>query len=94
MPPGGVRHSGRIPKEIAIVLLGSYTDLREISEQAKTIVLTRHGAGIVSKHKLAPDQEMIIRCEHCRVSTVRKPAQGETNGKIISAMSEQSWSRK
>jgi PilZ domain len=62
MPPGGVRHSGRIPKEFAIVLLGSDTDGREFSEQTKTVVLTRHGAGIVSRHKLAPDQEMIIRC--------------------------------
>jgi PilZ domain len=175
MPPGGVRHSGRIPEEIAIVLLGSDTDDREFTEQTKTVVLTRHGAGIISKHKLAPDQEMIIRClgtnkegevrvvgqigsqsegyiygvvfldprielwelkfpplpesekeanlislecnscrdrevvdlddleldviainqgivrncKHCRVSTVWKPAQGETNGKLISTKTEQ-----
>jgi PilZ domain len=174
MPPRDVRRSSRIPKEIAIVLLGSDMDGREFSEQTKTIVLTRHGAGIVSKHKLAPDQQMIIRClgtnkegevrvvgqignqseryiygvvfldpgielweskfpplpesekeanlislecsncrhrevvhlddleldvlainegivrncKHCRVSTVWKPAQGETRGKIISTKTE------
>lgn len=31
------------------------------SEQAKTVLLSRHGAGIVSEYKLSPEQELIIR---------------------------------
>ena len=31
------------------------------SEQAKTVLLSRHGAGIVSEHKFSPEQELIIR---------------------------------
>jgi uncharacterized protein YuzB (UPF0349 family) len=31
------------------------------SEKAKTVLLSRHGAGIVSEYKLSPEQELIIR---------------------------------
>ncbi|HEY6264297.1 MAG TPA: PilZ domain-containing protein [Candidatus Acidoferrum sp.] len=31
------------------------------SEQAKTVLLSRHGAGIVSEYKLSPEQELILR---------------------------------
>lgn len=31
------------------------------SEQARTVLLSRHGAGIVSEYKLSPEQELIIR---------------------------------
>src|SRR6266446_2639236 len=61
MPPEGMRRSGRIPKEIAILLVGSDLEGKVFSEQTKTVVLSRHGAGIVSQHKLSAEQEMIIR---------------------------------
>lgn len=61
MSPDYVRRSGRLAKEIAIVLIGSDMEGKVFSEQTNTVVLSRHGAGIVSQQKLAPEQELIIR---------------------------------
>ena len=63
MPPDGTRRSGRIPKQIAINLFGSDMEGRVFSEQTKTVVLSRHGAGIVSSYKLSAEQELVIRSE-------------------------------
>jgi hypothetical protein len=56
-----MRRSSRIPKEIPILLVGSDMEGKVFSEQAKTVLLSRHGAGIVSEYKLSPEQELIIR---------------------------------
>ena len=56
----GLRRSGRIPKEVAILLIGCDTQGREFMEQTRTVVLSRHGAGIVSKYKLGVEQELIV----------------------------------
>lgn len=56
-----MRRSGRIPKEIPILLIGSDLDGRLFSEPTKTVVLSLHGAGILSKHKLSPEQELVLR---------------------------------
>jgi diguanylate cyclase (GGDEF)-like protein len=56
-----VRRSGRIPKKIEVFLIGTDLDGRGFAEQTNTIELSRHGAGVVSQHKLAPEQEMILR---------------------------------
>jgi hypothetical protein len=61
MPPESFRRSGRIPKEIAILLVGSDLDGKVFSEETKTVVLSRHGAGIISQYKLVPEQELILR---------------------------------
>lgn len=61
MPSDSRRRSGRIPKQLAIFLLGSDIDGRIFSEETKTVVLSRHGAGITSQYKLSPEQEIIIR---------------------------------
>lgn len=61
MPPEGVRRSSRIPKEIAILLTGSDIEGKGFSEQTKTVLLSRHGAGIVSRYKLSAEQELILR---------------------------------
>jgi hypothetical protein len=63
MPPDGTRRSGRIPKQIAITLVGSDIEGRVFSERTKTVVLSRHGAGIVSEYKLSAEQELVIRSE-------------------------------
>ena len=55
-----LRRSGRIPKEVAIRLIGWDAQGVEFVEETKTVLLSRHGAGIVSKHKLAVEQEMIL----------------------------------
>ena len=56
-----MRRSGRIPKEIAILLMGTDPEGKVFSEETKTVVLSRHGAGVVSSHKLGADQELILR---------------------------------
>ena len=61
MPPEGVRRLSRIPKEMHILLVGSDTEGKIFSEQTKTVLLSRHGAGIVSRYKLSAEQELILR---------------------------------
>lgn len=56
----GLRRNDRIPQEVAIQLIGSDALGREFVEQTKTVVLSRHGAGLVSTHKLVVEQELII----------------------------------
>lgn len=63
MPPDGTRRSGRIPKQIAITLVGSDIEGRVFSERTKTVLLSRHGAGIRSTYKLSAEQELVIRSE-------------------------------
>lgn len=61
MSPEGMRRSSRIPKEITILLVGSDTEGKVFSEKTKTVLLSRHGAGIISKYKLSAEQELILR---------------------------------
>jgi hypothetical protein len=56
-----LRRSSRIPKELAILLTGSDMDGKGFSEMTKTVLLSRHGAGIISTYKLSAEQEIIIR---------------------------------
>lgn len=56
-----MRRSSRIPKEIPILLVGSDMEGKVFSEHAKTVLLSRHGAGIVSEYKLSAEQELILR---------------------------------
>jgi hypothetical protein len=62
MPPDSRRRSSRIPKQLALFLIGSDIEGRIFSEETKTVVLSRHGAGITSQYKLSAEQEIIIRC--------------------------------
>lgn len=54
------RRSERIRKEVAILLTGCDAEGKQFIERTKTVVLSRHGAGIVSTHKLAIEQELIL----------------------------------
>jgi PilZ domain len=63
MPQDGTRRSGRIPKQVAITLIGSDIEGRVFSEATKTVLLSRHGAGILSEYKLSAEQELVIRSE-------------------------------
>ena len=58
---GKVRRSGRIAKEIRILLLGMDCNGTVFSEETQTVTLSRHGAGIISKHKLSLDGLLIMR---------------------------------
>jgi hypothetical protein len=61
MPPERLRRSSRIPREIAILLVGSDMEGKVFSEETKTVVLSRHGAGILSRYVLSAEQELILR---------------------------------
>jgi len=56
-----MRRSSRIPKEMSILLVGSDMEGKVFSELTNTVVLSRHGAGIVSAYKLSAEQELIVR---------------------------------
>ncbi len=56
----GLRRSSRIPKEVAILLIGSDAQGKDFMEHTKTVVVSRHGAGILSMRKLAVEQEMTM----------------------------------
>lgn len=56
-----MRRSSRIPKELVILVTGSDMEGKGFSEMTKTVLLSRHGAGIKSTFKLYPEQEIIIR---------------------------------
>ena len=56
-----LRRSGRITKSVPVLLLGSDTEGRVFSEETRTVMLSLHGAGVISKHKLLAEQELILR---------------------------------
>ena len=56
-----VRRSGRISKQVPILLLGTDTSGRVFSEETHTLVLSLHGAGIRSRNKFAPDEVLTMR---------------------------------
>ena len=82
LPQQVVRRSGRIPKEIPIVLIGSDLSGRIFSEETKTVLLSLHGAGLLSRHKLSPEQEMVLRWPECnKEAEIRVVGQiGEDSG--------------
>ena len=55
------RRSGRIAKEIAIILLGTDTTGKVFSEETRTVVLSRHGAGVLSRYRFTPDELLTLR---------------------------------
>ena len=55
------RRSGRISKEVPILLFGSDIDGYIFTEETRTVVLSLHGAGIISRYRLMPEQELILR---------------------------------
>jgi hypothetical protein len=61
LPQQVVRSTGRIPKQIPILLIGSDLDGRVFSESTHTVLLSLHGAGILSRHKLSAEQELVLR---------------------------------
>jgi hypothetical protein len=64
-----MRRSGRISKSVPIRLIGSDADGRLFSENTHTVMLSLHGAGIVSRNKLIPEQELILRSQESNQET-------------------------
>jgi hypothetical protein len=63
MKTTGVRRSGRIAKEVPIVLIGTDERGRVFSENTTTVVLSRHGAGLFSWSRFTPDEMIVVRLE-------------------------------
>jgi hypothetical protein len=61
MQLSGLRRYGRIRKEIPILLMGREFEGKAFSEETTSVVLSRHGAGIVSRNRLVADQELVLR---------------------------------
>ncbi len=57
------RRSGRISRQVSILLLGTDTYGRVFSEETITLVLSRYGAGILSRYRLAPDETLTVRLD-------------------------------
>ncbi len=56
-----VRRSGRISKEIPIILSGGDASGRQFSERTRTLLLSLHGASVICHYKLVPEQEAYLR---------------------------------
>jgi len=78
--PVFVRRSVRVPKSIPILLIGSDLTGKMCMEKTKTVDLSRYGLALVSRHKLALDQEITVRC----LETNR-----EANAKVVRVISSQ-----
>jgi hypothetical protein len=79
------RRSGRIAKELHIVLLGTDTAGKVFSEETKTVVLSRHGAGVVSRYRFTPDELLTLRLpDSGKQAVVRLVGQiGEEPGRYV-----------
>lgn len=77
MTSKAMRRSGRIAKKINIVLMGTDANGTVFSEQTTTVVLSRHGAGIVSQNKPSPDESLFLR-----VPSEKKEAQVRLVGRM------------
>jgi hypothetical protein len=83
MPSEGMRRSSRIPREIAILLVGSDMEGKMFSEETKTVLLSRHGAGIVTQYALYAEQELILRrLDTNKEAEVRVVGQLGADGKL------------
>lgn len=56
------RRSDRISVQLPIIVSGVDALGKDFVESARTIVIARYGAKILSQHKLAPQLEITIRC--------------------------------
>jgi len=62
MEPASTRRSDRITIELPLQVSGGDIKGFAFVENTRTALVTRHGAKIYSQHKMARDQELVIRC--------------------------------
>ncbi len=55
------RRSGCLTLAVPILIIGSDSEGRVFSEETHTVLLSLHGAGIVSRHRLMAEQELVLR---------------------------------
>ena len=87
MEPDHVRRSDRVTIEIPIEVSGADAIGMSFCDKSRTLIVSLHGAKILLSRKLAPDQEIIIRCLEtgkegaCRVvGHIAEEAEGYTYG--------------
>lgn len=80
MPEESKRRSERVAATIPIQLVGADTAGQQFLEDTATVMLSRYGAAIFSKHKLSPEQEMILR---------RRDTNREEEVRIVAKIKEQ-----
>jgi len=69
---GGERRCTRMAKEIAILLIATDTNGKVFSEQTRTVALSLHGAGILSRHSFAPEEILTMRTlDPCKEAEIR-----------------------
>ncbi len=61
-PPSTTRRSDRISIEIPIEISGDDIKGFTFLEKTRTAVISRHGAKVFTRYKLARDQELVVRC--------------------------------
>jgi hypothetical protein len=76
-----VRRSGRISKKVPIVLIGTDETGKVFSERTTAVVLSRHGAGILSQYTFAPEETLALRIGEpsCEASVRLVGCIGETD---------------
>jgi len=78
-----IRRGGRIVRRIAILLFGHDEEGNTFTERTHTVMLSLHGAGIVSTHRFAPEQQFILRVEETnREAVVRVVGEIATEGEL------------
>src|SRR6516165_9757363 len=78
-----IRRSGRIVRRIAILLFGHDEEGNTFTERTHTVMLSLHGAGILSTHRFAPEQQLILRVEETnREAVVRVVGEIATEGEL------------
>jgi hypothetical protein len=81
------RRSDRVYFELEVVITGADAIGQEFVEETRTLVLTRHGAKIVSTRTLVPDQVILIQCRRTKreadarvVGQIREDSEGNYYG--------------
>ena len=78
-----IRRSRRIVCRIAILLLGHDEEGNTFTERTQTVMLSLHGAGILSTHRFAPEQELILWIEETsHEAVVRVVGEIATEGEL------------
>jgi hypothetical protein len=78
-----IRRSGRIVRRIAILLFGHDEEGNTFTERTHTVMLSLHGAGILSTHRFASEQQLILRVEETnREAVVRVVGEIATEGEL------------
>jgi hypothetical protein len=77
------RRSGRIIRRMPILLFGYDEEGHTFTEHTHTVVLSLYGAGILSTHRLTPEQEVILRVEETnREAEARVVGEIATEGEL------------